>query len=107
MFKFFKFLFTVPMEYFGCAVCFDEDKVKKNIELYREYAIGSVPNYWYNETVMNEWNALICKYCNELPNDSQDFSKIQLLKLRMNFARLLIKDSYLNAKENTDINAHL
>lgn len=88
-----KTIFTVPIEYFGGATCFNEDKVKKNIDLYREYAIGSVPNYWFKETVMDEWNALICKFCNELPEGSTALSRRQSLKLRLNFFRLLIKDS--------------
>lgn len=88
-----KGLFSPPLELFGCLEGFDEDKVKHNISLYRQYAVGSIPNYWFKETVMDEWNAMICGFCNDLPEGAKAFSRKQSIMLRMNYYRLLIKDS--------------
>ena len=88
-----KGLFSPPLELFGCLAGFDEDKVKHNILLYRQYAVGSFPNYWFKETVMEEWNAMICGFCNDLPEGATAFSRKQSRKLRWSYYRLLIKDS--------------
>ena len=88
-----KGLFSPPLELFGCLEGFDEDKVKHNILLYRQYAVGSFPNYWFKQTVMEEWNAMICGFCNDLPEGATAFSRKQSRKLRLSYYRLLIKDS--------------
>lgn len=63
------------------------------VYIYRQYAVGSVPNYWFKEDVMDEWNAIICKFCNELPEEAKQLSKWQKTKLRWHYRRLIIKDS--------------
>lgn len=95
-----KGLFSIPLELFGCSEGFDEDKVKRNISLYRQYAVGSIPNYWLKDDVMDEWNALICGFCNELPEGATAFSRKQSRKLRLNYYRLLIKDSLPTSKHH-------
>lgn len=85
-------LLNIPFEMFGCMVGFDEENVKKNLPLYRRYAVGTLPNYWRKESVMDEWNRLICSFCNELPEGTTELSKRQLQKMRFKYLRLLIKD---------------
>ena len=93
MFLFFKNLLFIPYEYFGDTECFNENMVKRNLHIYRQYAVGSLPNYWFKEKVMDEWNAIICKFCNELPEEAARLSKWQMIKLRWHYRRLIIKDS--------------
>lgn len=83
----------IPYELFGCIEGFDEDKVKKNISLYRQYAVGGVPSYWRKESVMDEWNTLIRRFCNELPEGAEALSKGQMLKMHIKYLCLLVKDS--------------
>lgn len=92
MFTFLKNLLFIPYEYFGDIECFDEDMVKRNLHIYRQYAVGSMPNYWFKDEVMDEWNAIICKFCNELPEETKQLSKWQKIKLRWQYRRLIIKD---------------
>lgn len=80
--------------YFGHESCYGEDKIIRNLYLYRKYAIGTIPNYWFTKKAMNKWNSYLCKLCNTSPENSKRFSFMKKNGLNVFYVILFFSDAF-------------
>lgn len=68
------------------------DDVKRNIELYDEWAIEFYPIPFLYERSVGRWNTYIVNLCNRLPEGTVKLSAFQLKKMRLYKIFIILTD---------------
>lgn len=67
-------------------------EIMHNRAIYDLYAIEGYPNTFVSLTASDRFNGMVAKLCNSLPEGSSDLTPFQVLKLRLYYITLRLRD---------------